>query len=362
MPIDKSKILKLLQIFNLNISQEYMLNTSEHNLNNLLEFYKEIVPDWKQTYNKFNKRINTSKDKSFDELLGAQLSEEVSIDSLKVSENAKEGKNSREILIDDIMQRGRIVHLSNKIGHELEHLYRATLKEYIRINEIELPNNNRDFNKVLSLMKKAYSPTLDSAKKEVAKEELKNFGFKDEDFKENEKLDDCNFEEFIIGFNNAMKIKDMEIENINLIIKQNKIKEVSYGYKEDTTAKKGSLFVMDVLNFGQFSVHIKSSDLIEQLKSSPYQMPVYSIETDLLVDYKSEAAREFYDNAISNNSFDEKLGITDKTIDKEKERRRLIEQIRNLDMPKGKKHELGVRYGLGRKQLKRIEAEGEDRE
>lgn len=361
MQIDKLRILELSQIFNTNIDQEYMLNTPDQNLNNLLEFYKEIVPDWKQKYNKFNKRINTSEDKIFDELLGAQLPRNTSIDSLKITPDSKEGKNSREILIDSIMQRGRIVHLSNKIGHEFEHLFRATLKEYIRINEIKLPNYKRNFNKVLSLMRKAYSPTLDASKKAVAKEELKNFGFRDEDFEKGTHLDECNFESLIIGFNNSMKIKDMEIENIHLMIRENKVKEISYGYKEDTTARRGSLFVMDVMNFGQFSVHIKSTDLIEQLKSSPYQMPVYSIETDLLVDYKSEAANEFYEHAISNDEFDKRLGITDKTIDKEKERRRLIEQIRELDMPKGRKHELGVRYGLGRKQLKRIEAEGEDR-
>lgn len=360
MQIDKSKIMELSKAYSSFINEEYMLNTPDQNLNNLLDFYKELVPNWKQTYNKFNKRINTSEDKKFDELLGAQLSRNVSIDSLKISPDSQEGKNSREILIDEIMQRGRIVHLSNKIGHEFEHILKSTLKEYVRTHEIKIPNYKRNFNRVVSLMRKAYSPTLDDSKKEVAKDELKKFGFSDKDF-EKGNLDECNFESLNIGFNNSMKIKDMEIENIHLMIKKNKVKEISYGYKEDTTSKKASLFVMDVANFGQFSVHVKSVDLIEQLKSSPYQMPVYSIETDLLVDHKSEAANEFYKNAISNSEFDEKLGITEKTIDKEKERRRLIEQIRALDMPQGRKHELGVRYGLGRKQLKRIESEGEDR-
>lgn len=98
-----------------------------------------------------------------------------------------------------------------------------------------------------------------------------------------------------------------------------------------------------------------------QIKESPYQMPIYSFETDLLVDYKSKKAREFYENAINNQEFDERLGINEKTLDKDKERRRLVEHIKQLDMPQGKKHELGVRYGLTRKQLKRIEAKGEDR-
>lgn len=362
MPINKEKIAEILKRFNNNIDKEYMLNTSDQNLNNLLSFYKELVPDWKKKYNKFNKRINTSEERGFDELLGAQLPpKSYTIDDLKVSANNSEGKNSREILVDDIMQRGRIIHLSNKIAHEFEHIFRATLKEYIRVNEIKIPNYRRNFKNVLSLMRKAYSPTLDEDKKDIAKQELKKFGFRDEDFEEGKNLDECNFDQLILGFSNAMKIKDMEIENVHLLARENKVKEISYGYKEDGTERNGSLFVMDVLNFGQFSVHVKSIDLIEQLKTSPYQMPVYSLETDMLVDHQSKEAREFYDNAISNEEFDEQIGINDKTLDIDKERRRLVEHIKQLDMPKGRKHELGVRYGLGRKQLKRIEAEGEDR-
>lgn len=362
MAINKEKISGILKRFNNNIDKEYMSNTSDQNLNNLLNFYKELVPDWKKKYNKFNKRINTSEERGFDDLLGAQLPAKVyTIDDLKVKPDNSNGKNSRELLIDDIMQRGRIIHLSNKIAHEFEHLFRATLKEYIRVNKIKIPNQRGNFKNVLGLMRKAYSPTLDEEKKELAKQELKRFGFRDEDFEKNTNLDECNFEQLILGFNNAMKIKDMEIENVHLLARENKIKEISYGYKTDGTERSGSLFVMDILKFGQFSVHVKSLDLIEQLKTSPYQMPIYSMETDLLVDHQSEQAREFYNNAIDNQEFDEQLGITDKTLQKDKERRRLVEQIKQLDMPKGRKHELAVRYGLTRKQLKRIEAEGEDR-
>ena len=81
----------------------------------------------------------------------------------------------------------------------------------------------------------------------------------------------------------------------------------------------------------------------------------------MLVYYQYEQAKEFYNYAIANQEFDDRLGINERTIDKDRERRRLVEHIKQLDMPKGRKHELGVRYGLTRKQLKRIEAEGEDR-
>lgn len=362
MSINKAKVARILKRFNNNIDEEYMLNTSEQNLNNLLSFYRELVPDWKRKYNKFNKRINTSEDNIFDELLGAQLPSKIyTIEDLKVNSDDNKGRNSREILVNDIMQRGRIVHLSNKIAHEFEHFFRATLKEYMRTNEIKIPNYKKNFQNVLGLMRKAYSPTLSEDKKDIAKQELKRFGFKDEDFEFGKKLDECNFEQLILGFNNAMKIKDMEIENIHLLAKQNRVKEISYGYKEDQTGRNRSLFVMDISNFGQFSVHVKSMDLIEQLKETPYQMPIYSVETDILVNYKSKRAREFYESAINNQEFDERLGINEKTPDKDKEKRRLVEHIKQLDMAKGKKHELGVRYGLTRKQLKRIEAEGEDR-
>lgn len=362
MSINKARIAGILKRFNNNIDKEYILNTSDQNLNNLLSFYKELVPDWKRKYNKFNKRINTSEEKGFDELLGAQLpSKTYTIENLKVSPDNNEGKNSREILIEDIMQRGRIIHLSNKIAHEFEHIFRAILKEYIRVNKIKIPNYKGNFKNVLGLMRKAYSPTLSEDKKDVAKQELKRFGFRDEDFEEGKNLDECNFEHLVLGFNNAMKIKDMEIENVHLLARENKLNEISYGYKRVGTERYGSLFVMDILNFGQFSVHVKSIDLIEQLKTSPYQMPVYSVETDILVDYQSDEATAFYDSAISNQQFDEQIGINVKTTDKDREHRRLVEHIKQLDMPKGKKHELGVRYGLTRKQLKRLEAEGEDR-
>lgn len=358
MQIDKLKVDELLEIFNTKIESEYLYNTSGYNLNSLLEFYKELVPDWKEIYNEFNKRVNTSKeDDSFDELLGAQLSEATSIGDFKVNENSKIGKNSRQLLIDDIMQRARVVHLVNKIAHFFERIFKTRLKEYI--NNTETLSGIKNIEQIHALMKKVYSPTLDKSKKNVAIEELKKIGFTDEDFEKGKNLNKYNFTQLIMGFINAMKIKDMEIENIHLLVQQNKIKEISYGYKEDERQGRGALFVIDVFHFGQFSVHIKSTDLIEQLKTSPYQMPVYSIKTDLLVDYKSEQAREFYENAIRNTDADKKLGITDRTIDKE--RRRLIEKIRDLDMPKGKKHELAVRFGLGRKQLKKIDAEREGR-
>ena len=57
MSINKSKIAGILKRFNENIDKEYMLNTSDINLNNLLSFYKELVPDWKRKYNKFNKSL-----------------------------------------------------------------------------------------------------------------------------------------------------------------------------------------------------------------------------------------------------------------------------------------------------------------
>ena len=60
MAINKARIAGILKRFNNNIDKEYMLNTSEQNLNNLLSFFRELVPDWKKKYNKFNKRINTS--------------------------------------------------------------------------------------------------------------------------------------------------------------------------------------------------------------------------------------------------------------------------------------------------------------
>jgi len=341
------------------ICEQYAINNSEDNLNSLLDIYQRLKPNWVWNFNRFNQELlekDSTSSKILDDFLTIQLPEEYSVKNLKAP------RNEEQDLFIDIMQRGRIIHLSNKIAHHFDYIFDCRLKGYM-IQKTILPNTPEEYREVKKLVRRIYSSTT--------KEEIKNkairilqskYKFKDSYFEPGEDLDTLKFPELIQAYNDGMYIKDTEIENVNILAQKYSNtygkKDISYGLKEEDNFN--TLFVMDVKEFGQFSVHIKDPTLIAQIKTK-YKMPIYRRETSMLVNYMSDKAKEFVEDSKTDDSMDEERGITNGISEVNKQRVRLMEELKYLDLTKSQKHELGVKIGLSRDELKEIDKTAEER-
>ena len=129
-----------------------------------------------------------------------------------------------------------------------------------------------------------------------------------------------------------------------------------YGIKRED--EDNILFVMDVFKFGQFSVHIKNPELAAQIKRE-YTMPIYRRKTAMLVNYMTKKARAFVRDSKTDDSLDEERNIPMHASFARKQRIRLMEEIKFLDLSKGAKHEMAVKSGLLREELEEIDSEEE---
>lgn len=338
------------------ICEKYIINTSEDNLNSLLDIYQKLNPNWVDSLNKLNKRLSEEsniQDRMFDDFLKVELPEGYTVKDLKAP------KNKNQDPLTDIMQRGRIIHLSNKIAHQFEFIFESRLKEYMAKNGISC-NTKAEFCEVKRLIRKIYAPETKTKVKENAKCILDmDYGFESTDFEEAKNLDNLNFPALIKAYNDGMYLKAMEIENVNKLIHHHgKEEEVSYGLRKD--CEENMLFVMDIQGFGQFSVHVKDPRLVAQIKTK-YKMPLYKRETLMLVDHMSSTAEEFMEEAKTDDSMDEERDIPKYVSEERKQRARLLEEIKFLDLNRAEKHELAVKGGLLRRELEELDNAEEER-
>lgn len=337
------------------ICRRYSVRSSEDNLNALLDVYQILIPNWKGDFNRFNRRLsqkNSTNNKVFDDFLRIQLPEDYSIENLKARRN--EGGNS----FIDIMQRGRIIHLSNKIAHQFDFIFESRLKEFMQTMCIPI-HTPEEFYEIKRLIRQRYNARTKSGIKGAAEAILiSQFGFEPEDFMEGKNLDTLDFKDLIKGYNDGMYIKDTEIENVDRLVHDQGRKDVSYGLKK--VDDQNTLFVMDIQKFGQFSVHVKDPNLISQIRVR-YRMPLYRRETSLLVDHMSDKAKEFLEAAKTDDSLDEERRIPRYVSDARKQRERLTEEIKFLDLTGAEKHELAVKGGLIRGNLEEIDNSKEER-
>lgn len=155
-----------------------------------------------------------------------------------------------------------------------------------------------------------------------------------------------------------MYMKALEIENVNKLAHDYDLDDVSYGVKK--VDEDNILFVMDVQGFGQFSVHMKEPNLIAQIKNK-YRMPIYRRKTEMLVNHMSEDAKEFVQECREDDSMDEERNIPKFASETRKQRARLLEEIKFLDLTKAEKHELAVKGGLMKKELEELDFTEEER-
>lgn len=259
----------------------------------------------------------------------------------------------------DIMNRGRIIHLSNKIAHQFEYIMDSRLKEYMTKNGIEAATRE-EFRQIKSLIKKIYREGSKDAVKQKSKEMLKqDYHFTEEDFEKGKNLDTLMFPELIKAYNGGMYIKAMEIGQVDKLAQENNRTDISYGLRRESD--HDILFVMDISKFGQFSVHVKDPSLVAQIKRI-YEMPIYRTKTAMLVNYLPDKTRQFIQDSIEDDSLDEERNIPENATEPQKRRARLVAEIKELQLPKGAKHDIAVRAGLGTKNLKRIDQAKDEEE
>lgn len=329
------------------ICQKYPITASEDNLNNLLDLFQKMRPNWIKDFNNLDKKLNSrNNNKIHSDFLSVQLPEEYTVEELKAPKN--EDKDS----YTDIMQRGRIIYISNKIAHQFDYIFQSRLREYMAKRKIRA-NTSEEFYEIKRLVRQRYNQRTKPNVKEMSERKLiAQYGFKAEDFSAKRSLNMLGFNKLIKAYNDAMYIKDTEIESVNTLVQRYSRQDVSYGIKKDD--EYNTLFIMDIQNFGQFAVHIIDPSLISQIKTK-YEMPLYKRESLMLVDYMSDTAKEFVEKVPTDASMDQELKISEFMKEPKKQRARLKERIKCLDLTAGGKHEIAVKSGLKRKELQEID-------
>lgn len=337
------------------IYEDYSIHSSEENLNGLLDVFQKLKPNWVEEFNKLNQILLDEKnieDKTFDSFLTIKLPKAYTIDRLKVP------KNEKNSVVVDIMQRGRIIHLVNKIAHHFEDVFDNRIMEYMIKNSIPC-ETREEFYDVKRQIRQIYNPNTKSRIKEIAKSNLiLYYGFEEKDFESGKNLETLNLTKLAKAHNDGMYIKDLEIENVNRLVQDYDRDDISYGVKKDN--EDNYLFVMDVRGYGQFSVHMKDPNLIAQIKKK-YTMSMYKRKTTMLVNYVSKQAKEFIEESKKDDSMDEERNIPKHARKIRKQRARLLEELKFLDLTKAEKHELGVKGGLTRKELQELDDAEEER-
>lgn len=172
------------------VQEGYSLNSSKDTLNELLEIYQEINPNWQKEYNRREEeklQYRNTNSSVFDGLILNKLPS--NFDTSKIKSKRKIGKDDEPI---DPIELGRIIHIANKISHTYELEINNIITEYIMneskngrdfIGKIEATKNgriiNRKFEKDLKFIYKIpnevqreYQDPIDAY--EEAKKELKN--------------------------------------------------------------------------------------------------------------------------------------------------------------------------------------------
>lgn len=334
---------------------DYNIQSSEQNLNRLLDVFQKLKPNWVEKFNELDQRLIDEKeieDETFSNFLSIKLPKAYTVDRLKAP------KNEKNSALVDIIQRGRIIHLVNKIAHHFEDVFDNRIMEYMIKNNIPC-ETREEFYDVKRQIRQIYNSNTRNRVKEIAQSNLiLSYGFEEKDFARGKNLDALNLPELVRAYNNGMYIKALEIENVNRLVHDYDRDDISYGVKKFD--EDNILFVMDVRGYGQFSVHMKDPNLIAQIKTK-YTMPIYRRKTAMLVNYVSKQAKEFIEESKQDDSMDEERNIPKHASEIRKQRARLLEELKFLDLTKAEKHELGVKGGLTRKELQELDDSEEER-
>ncbi len=111
------------------VHENYSVNSSKDTLNELLEIYQEINPDWVKEYNRREEeklKYRKTQSSVLDKLILNKLPN--NFDVSKIKSKRKIGKNDEQI---DPIELGRIIHISNKIAHTYESAINNIINEYV---------------------------------------------------------------------------------------------------------------------------------------------------------------------------------------------------------------------------------------
>lgn len=205
---------------------------------------------------------------------------------------------------------------------------------------------------------------------------MEDYGFTQKDF---DYLDSQGLQKLWRAHALGMNIKDIAIEDVNRIVQERNLQDISYGITEETD-EKGSgkkLFYMDIPEFGQFSVHYMPAVIGGSSKFPEYTMAFGKRgrrEQIMLTNQHSKAFKELIEDTYQDPECDDLIGLEDVLEDgtrvpkkgivvpkERKEQYRKIYQILFLDLGNKKselevrksiRHQLGVSISLPKEFLK----------
>lgn len=215
------------------VHENYSVNSSKDTLNELLEIYQEINPDWIKEYNRREEeklKYRKTQSSVLDKLILNKLPN--NFDVSKIKSKRKIGKNDEQI---DPIELGRIIHISNKIAHTYESAINNIINEYVmaesrrgrdfvgyregtrngRIVDIKFEKDLKFIYRISDTEQKEYQEPIDEYKKaedEINKKKISAKRARTELIKEMEKYEKCGVSpsEFSELFSERRKVRSLE--------------------------------------------------------------------------------------------------------------------------------------------------------
>lgn len=265
----------------------------------LMFFFKEITPNWAESYNKKEEEKTNNMSATIDE-------SEISIDKI-VSDANKLPSGLYGNVEPEKLRSIRITALTmfyaNKIAHQSRYLRETILSHHLNY---EIENNDivekaiKDgrFKEISDKLKSYYMSKfeyLEERERGASEEYLK---IRRADYSMRLKaLEECGIDRddkilrskalgnLVISEKDAFSIKDIAMKDlVNQLSRQS---DILYGIKKDNDGKE--ILVVDLPGYGQFSVHTKAENCMRKEKIPQYPYDVYGVDKGnvLLLEAKS---------------------------------------------------------------------------
>ena len=157
------------------ICKNFIANSDSKNLNDFLDVFDDLYPDWVDMYNERDEHTYGDISEDIDEILITKLPDTTTIEKYKVTEE------ERESLTKQLEKKVRILHISNKIAHGVAYM----MKEYLGyFANHEIKNGNLNLENIMKFEKNSDGNIDASVDEKFFSDFIKNFPF-DLDFSNN---------------------------------------------------------------------------------------------------------------------------------------------------------------------------------
>lgn len=266
------------------------INTREKlrdNFSKMMFFFEKINPEWAEKYNELEEGKTRNMSVEIDP---TEYSMQTLVEDALALPNELYGNTPPEKL-RDIKISALAMFYANKIAHQSRYLRERYMAHYLNYSAKDNENFNTalkqdKFKEISDRLKSYYMFALEYAeakkdgksedvlkrireKAKLCKGVLKGYGFDDESLL----LKNSVIKSFVQLERDAFAIKDVAMSD--LVFQLEAQKDISYGKKLDSAGKE--VLVVDLPNYGQFSVHTKGEECIVKAHVPRYPYPVYSV-------------------------------------------------------------------------------------